>query len=333
MATQRQIEANRLNAQKSTGPRTPEGKAAVRFNALKHGLDARVLVIPGEDQDELDALNLEYYEQFRPETPVARYLVDTLVQCDWNRRRLLRLQANIIRSLCGEGSSDSFARADRAALGSAPLDRVFRQLNALDRQYFRAFAELRRPSEQPPAAEIGFVPPDSVGQAVSPAGGHLAALGGSTAQTASLDLSRGPAPVGQVANLRPVANRPESASAPTRPAIGFVPPDSVGQAVSPAGAHPAALGRSGSQTASLDLSRGPAPVGQVANLRPVANRPEPASAPPRPAIGFVPPTGQTSSGIEVADTPVTTAAGLAGVRLKATSGHGAASGNTGRASG
>ncbi len=289
MATQRQIEANRLNAQKSTGPRTPEGKAAVRFNALKHGLDARVLVIPGEDQDELEALNLEYYEQFRPETPVARYLVDTLVQCDWNRRRLLRLQANIIRSLCGEDSSDPFARADRAALGSAPLDRVFRQLNALERHYSRALAELRRLSEQPPAAEIGFVPQESVGQAVSPAGGHPAALVRSGIQTASPAPLRGPAAVGQVANLRPVANRPESAPAPPRPAIGFGPPDSVGQAVSPACGHLAALGRSGSQTAGPAPLRGPAPVGQVANPRPIARRPESAPAPPRPAIGFVPP--------------------------------------------
>ncbi len=160
MATERQIEANRLNAQKSTGPRTPEGKAAVRFNALKHGLHARVLVIPGEDQDELDALAFEYYGQFGPETAVARYLVDTLIHCDWNRRRLLRLQANIITALSGEDPSGPLARADRAALGSAPLDRVFRQLNAMERHYFRALAELQRQSERPPTQEIGFVPPE-----------------------------------------------------------------------------------------------------------------------------------------------------------------------------
>ncbi len=191
MATERQIEANRLNAQKSTGPRTPEGKAAVRFNALKHGLDAGLLVIPGEDPEELDALIFEYYEQFRPETPVSRYLVDTLVQCDWSRRRLSRLEANIITALSGEEPSGPLARADRAALGSAPLDRVFRQLNALERQYFRALAELRRLPEQPPAAEIGFVPQESVGQ---------------------------PAAVGLV------ANRPGSSQEPPRVAIGFVPP-------------------------------------------------------------------------------------------------------------
>jgi hypothetical protein len=49
MATPAQIAANRANAQKSTGPRTAEGKAASRLNALKHGLDAESLIIPGED--------------------------------------------------------------------------------------------------------------------------------------------------------------------------------------------------------------------------------------------------------------------------------------------
>jgi hypothetical protein len=66
MATVAQIEANRLNAQKSTGPISPEGKAAVRFNALKHGADARSLTIPGEDPAARADLETEYYQQFQP---------------------------------------------------------------------------------------------------------------------------------------------------------------------------------------------------------------------------------------------------------------------------
>ncbi len=54
MATEAQILANRLNAQKSTGPRTPEGKAAVAQNAVKHRLSGRLDVIKGEDQAEFD---------------------------------------------------------------------------------------------------------------------------------------------------------------------------------------------------------------------------------------------------------------------------------------
>ena len=48
MTTDRQIEANRLNAQHSTGPSTPEGRAAVRLNGLKYGLYAETLILPSE---------------------------------------------------------------------------------------------------------------------------------------------------------------------------------------------------------------------------------------------------------------------------------------------
>ena len=56
MATPKQTAANRLNAQNSTGPRSVEGKAASRFNALKSGIDAKAQVIPGEDPDQLEDL-------------------------------------------------------------------------------------------------------------------------------------------------------------------------------------------------------------------------------------------------------------------------------------
>lgn len=54
MATEAQILANRRNAQKSTGPRTPQGKAAVSQNAVKHGLLARQDVINLESQADFE---------------------------------------------------------------------------------------------------------------------------------------------------------------------------------------------------------------------------------------------------------------------------------------
>jgi hypothetical protein len=56
MATAAQIAANQANAQKSTGPRSVEGKSVSRFNALKHGIDAATIVIPGEDRAVYEAL-------------------------------------------------------------------------------------------------------------------------------------------------------------------------------------------------------------------------------------------------------------------------------------
>ena len=51
MISQRKIDANRRNARKSTGPRTEEGKNQVKLNALKHGLTARTVVLPHEDEE------------------------------------------------------------------------------------------------------------------------------------------------------------------------------------------------------------------------------------------------------------------------------------------
>jgi hypothetical protein len=72
MATIKQIEANRLNPQKSTGPRSAEGKAVTSMNALKSGIDAQSHIIRGEDHAQLQTLAAEYLERFRPATPEER---------------------------------------------------------------------------------------------------------------------------------------------------------------------------------------------------------------------------------------------------------------------
>ena len=60
MTSQKQIAANRRNAAKSTGPKTAEGKQVTRLNALKHGLQAEHVVIPGEDPEEFEALSIDF---------------------------------------------------------------------------------------------------------------------------------------------------------------------------------------------------------------------------------------------------------------------------------
>src|SRR5215472_16091095 len=79
MASLEQIQANRQNARKSTGPRSAEGKAKSRFNALKSGIDAQSAVIPDEDPAKFQELSDEYYTRFQPQTPEERDLPDTLI--------------------------------------------------------------------------------------------------------------------------------------------------------------------------------------------------------------------------------------------------------------
>jgi hypothetical protein len=88
MSTLRQIEANRRNAQKSTGPTSVTGKAASSMNALKTGIHAKSLVLPSEKLADLQLLIDEYYQHHRPTSPEARALIDELIRCEWLQRRL-----------------------------------------------------------------------------------------------------------------------------------------------------------------------------------------------------------------------------------------------------
>jgi hypothetical protein len=111
MATPAQIAANRANAQKSTGPRSVEGKSASRFNALQHGIDAASVVIPGEDPAAYDALAAEYRRDLRPQSPSEIFHVDTMLRADWMKRRLELVEADLYRTLLAETTGSSLAAA------------------------------------------------------------------------------------------------------------------------------------------------------------------------------------------------------------------------------
>src|SRR4030095_3435286 len=149
MASPAQINANRANAQKSTGPRSAEGKSASRFNALKHGIDAASIVIPGEDPADYDALAADYHRDFRPPSPSAPLHAATMLRADCQTRRLQRAEAALHRTLLAETPGASLAAA---LLSDSPaaklLARVQRQIAAFERTWYRANTELRRARRQ-----------------------------------------------------------------------------------------------------------------------------------------------------------------------------------------
>ena len=83
----KRAQANRLNAQKSTGPRTPEGKQAVRLNALKHGLSARTIVLPGEDAAEFQQLCDDLEARWQPQDRTEQYFVEKMAIAQWQQAR------------------------------------------------------------------------------------------------------------------------------------------------------------------------------------------------------------------------------------------------------
>jgi hypothetical protein len=171
MATIKQIEANRLNSQKSTGPRSVEGKLRSSQNALKSGIDAESLIILGEDRAALEALTQEYVERFHPTTPEQRHFVDILIRDDWQLRRLAKVDAQIWEyELAFPLKRDENAPHGRAyASGSTIFFRLQRRIDSLERSYQRALRELQRLQAMEEAAQvpdprpsrIGFVPQKS----------------------------------------------------------------------------------------------------------------------------------------------------------------------------
>src|SRR6266699_1576294 len=105
MTSARQLEANRGNALKSTGPRTINGKQASRRNALRHGLTAETLIEPLEDPESYRAFEAAIVAEYLPQSPVEKELVHRLASLFWRLRRatsietgLLRMQSEILQS-------------------------------------------------------------------------------------------------------------------------------------------------------------------------------------------------------------------------------------------
>ena len=154
MASDSQIRANRANAMKSTGPRSVEGKAVSRFNALKHGMDAASVVLPGEDPAEYQAMVADYEIELQPATPSERFHVDTMIQANWQKQRLLRAQAELYRDVIRQSGCRTLAAALQAETPAGKvLNRVQRQLAAAERDWHRANRELRRLREEREADE------------------------------------------------------------------------------------------------------------------------------------------------------------------------------------
>ena len=95
MTSDKQIQANRRNALKSTGPKTPEGKAAVRLNANKHGLRSQEVLLPGEDEEALKELDENLRAELQPVGELENLLVDGITAAHWRLRRLRRVEAGI----------------------------------------------------------------------------------------------------------------------------------------------------------------------------------------------------------------------------------------------
>jgi hypothetical protein len=97
MISQKKLEANRRNAQKSTGPKTAEGKAISSQNGLTHGLTSRKCpILPGENEEEYRELQDALTRDLKPRGAMQRELVEDLVQARWKIRRIPAIEAELM---------------------------------------------------------------------------------------------------------------------------------------------------------------------------------------------------------------------------------------------
>ena len=139
MPSQSQIEANHRNSQKSTGPRSNEGKAKTRFNALKFGINAKSQVIPGEDPAELAAIVQQYCRQFEPSSRMKVVLVNALIAADWQLQRLRKAEAQLWEWELAQGGNMGEAYSRNPALA-----RLQREIRATQRDYERTFKQVEQ---------------------------------------------------------------------------------------------------------------------------------------------------------------------------------------------
>jgi len=95
MTSYRQVEANRRNAIKSTGPKTEVGKQVSRRNALRHGLTAETVVAALEDAEDYKAFEAAIIADYDAQSAVERELVLRLASILWRLRRATTMETGL----------------------------------------------------------------------------------------------------------------------------------------------------------------------------------------------------------------------------------------------
>ena len=144
LISQAKLEANRTNAQSSTGPRTEEGKAIAALNNLRHGFNGVFCVLPSESSKAFIRLVDDLHAEHQPATPTERLLVMDMARHYWLLQRAIRLQEEAFTR-----NRDDEALARQLAL-------YMRYQTTNQRAFHRCLHDLLKLRKQRPADTGGF---------------------------------------------------------------------------------------------------------------------------------------------------------------------------------
>ena len=166
LISDKQEEANQQNAQHSTGPKTREGKEAVRLNALTYGLRARDLILPNEDPEEYKQLWARLEAEWQPQTHTERLYLEQMSTSQWLLARIARGESRIYEA--NIRIEEQFPLLREVATQRTRLERSFtsalRELKQLqkERQAKQAVAARQtKPSASAPAPHPNGVMSDA----------------------------------------------------------------------------------------------------------------------------------------------------------------------------
>ena len=160
MITEAKLESNRINAEKSTGPVTPEGKSHSSMNALKHGLRARkAVLLPNESEEDFAAMRKAMLYELDPRGMVECIVAEMVIDSAWRLRRIPIFETQVLaysqnritkhhpdwdKEFPNGPHSQERAEWGRAwQFSETSLVNLRRYENALTRTFFRGLAELR----------------------------------------------------------------------------------------------------------------------------------------------------------------------------------------------
>jgi hypothetical protein len=144
MATPAQIAANRKNAEQSTGPKTPEGKARSCRNRLSHGFSSSMLFIDSDEREQFNLLMADLHNEFKPATASEQILLEKMCQNQLLSLRACRLQTLALNAPNVPG----FAPPD--------LGLLMRYHQSSERGFYKARTELLNAQKERRKSEIGF---------------------------------------------------------------------------------------------------------------------------------------------------------------------------------
>jgi hypothetical protein len=170
---------NTANAQFSTGPTSSTGKDRVKFNALKTGLFARTIVLPGEQQSDYEALGAHLTAEYLPQSEAERELVITIQTTTRRHSRAIELESALFAIVAQqqlESIAEQFGDLPEAAqyplaraAGYKANARAFEQLNRQEGRLQRALDRAKRDLKALIFSRVPLPPPEPAQQSETPA--------------------------------------------------------------------------------------------------------------------------------------------------------------------